>query len=254
MAELSSYQAELTDEQIEKYHRDGYLLPNTPLFSPSDFGRLKAIFEEDLSLYGPDKLDTIHFRDPRLLEFLLSNTVLDVTEPLIGPDIGLWSSHFICKLPQVGKATPWHEDSSYWNGKTSTMAGICTVWLAIDEATPENGCMRVIPGTHTNGFSQYEKVDTAQNIFGSQILPEQIDETKAVYFALDPNYFSLHEARFIHGAQANTSNTRRTGYTMRYFPTSTYIVPERNVGHKLGWLEARIAPGIFTRTFRGHCG
>jgi hypothetical protein len=235
ITEQSITQPTLTAEQVEAYHRDGYLLPGNAMFTVDDFARLKAIFEEDLAQYGPDKLDTIHFRDPRLLEFLLSDTVLDVIEPVVGPDIGLWSSHFICKMPQVGRATPWHEDSSYWNGKTSTMAGICTVWLAIDEATPENGCMRVIPGTHTNGFSQYEKVDTAQNIFGSQILPEQIDETKAVYFALKPNEYSLHEARLIHGAQANTSNTRRTGYTMRYFPMTTYIVPERNPGHKL-WI------------------
>ncbi len=235
MSEQSELSSRLNAEQVEAYHREGYLLPYTPLFSSSDFARLKAIFEEDLALYGPDKLDTIHFRDPRLLEFLLSDTVLDVIEQVVGPDIGLWSSHFICKLPQVGKATPWHEDSSYWNGRASTMAGICTVWLAIDEASPENGCMRVIPGSHNNGFSQYENVDSSQNIFGSQILPEQVDEDKAVYFALKPNEYSLHEARLIHGARANTSNTRRTGYTMRYFPTTTHIIPERNPGHKL-WL------------------
>jgi ectoine hydroxylase-related dioxygenase (phytanoyl-CoA dioxygenase family) len=205
------------------------------MFASADFDLLKSIFEENLIQYGPDKLDTIHFRDPRLLDFLLSDAVLDVVEPVVGPDIGLWSSHFICKMPHVGKATPWHEDSSYWNGRASTMAGICTVWLAIDEASPENGCMRVIPGTHVNGFSQYEKVDTSQNIFGTQILPDEIDETKAVYFALKPNEYSLHEARLIHGARANTSNTRRTGYTMRYFPTTTHIFPERNQGHRL-WL------------------
>ena len=225
----------LTPEQVEHYNREGYVLYHQPVFSTQDFARLKAIFEEDLDQYGENGLDTIHFRDARLLEFLLSDTVLDLVEPLIGSDIGLWSSHFICKPPHVGKATPWHEDSSYWNGRASTMAGICTVWLAIDEATPENGCMRVIPGSHTNGFSDYEAVDATQNIFGSQIKPEMIDESQAVYFALRPNECSLHEARLIHGAQANTSDKRRTGYTMRYFPTTTHIVPERNKGHKL-WL------------------
>ncbi|HLH79857.1 MAG TPA: phytanoyl-CoA dioxygenase family protein [Chthonomonas sp.] len=225
----------LTPEQVAQYQRDGYVLFHQPLFSEEKFARLKAIFEENLERYGPDNLDVIHFRDPRLLEFLLSDEVLNLVEPVVGPNIGLWSSHFICKPPYTGKATPWHEDSAYWNGRVSTMAGICTVWLAIDEATPENGCMCVIPGTHNNGFSEYEPVDIAKNIFGSQIRPELIDESKAVYFALKPGECSLHEARLIHGARANTSPKRRAGYTMRYFPTSSKVYPERNQGHKI-WL------------------
>lgn len=225
----------LTPEQVAQYQRDGYVLFHQSLFSEEKFARLKAIFEENLERYGPDNLDVIHFRDPRLLEFLLSDEVLNLVEPVVGPNIGLWSSHFICKPPYTGKATPWHEDSAYWNGRVSTMAGICTVWLAIDEATPENGCMCVIPGTHNNGFSEYEPVDIAKNIFGSQIRPELIDESKAVYFALKPGECSLHEARLIHGARANTSPKRRAGYTMRYFPTSSKVYPERNQGHKI-WL------------------
>jgi ectoine hydroxylase-related dioxygenase (phytanoyl-CoA dioxygenase family) len=225
----------LSPEQVAQYEKDGYTLFHQPVFSSEQFARLKEIFEENVERYGSDNLDTIHFRDERLLEFLLADEVLDLVEPLVGPNIGLWSSHFICKLPHVGRATPWHEDSSYWNGRISTMEGICTVWLAIDEATEENGCMRVMPGSQTNGFSEYEPVDRAANIFPTQIKPELIDESKAVYFALQPNECSLHEARLIHGARPNTSNTRRTGYTMRYFPTTSKIYPERNMNHKL-WL------------------
>ncbi|MDR3708597.1 MAG: phytanoyl-CoA dioxygenase family protein [Capsulimonadaceae bacterium] len=225
----------LSTEQVSQYENDGYTLYNAPVFAPDEFARLKAIFEEDLARYGDEDLDRIHFRDKRLLPFLLSDAVLDLVEPLAGPNIGLWSSHFISKAPRTGKATPWHEDSAYWNGRISTMAGICTVWLAIDEATPENGSMAVIPGTHRNGFSQYAPVDTAENIFGSEIKPELIDESKAVYFSLKPNECSLHEARIIHGAKANTSGKRRAGYTMRYFPTSSKVFPEKNQGHHL-WL------------------
>jgi ectoine hydroxylase-related dioxygenase (phytanoyl-CoA dioxygenase family) len=230
-----SLTSRLNSEQVTAYQRDGYVLCHEPVFDPSQFARLRAIFEENLDRYGEANLDTMHFRDPRLLEFLLADEVLDLVEPVVGPDIGLWSSHFISKPPHVGKATPWHEDSSYWNGRISTMAGICTVWLAIDAATAENGCMKVIPGSHHNGFSEYEPVDIERNIFGSQIKPELIDESRAVYFELQPNECSLHEARLIHGADANTSDHRRAGYTMRYFPTSSQVYPERNPGHKL-WL------------------
>lgn len=226
----------LSPEQIAQYDKDGYALFHQPVFAPDKFMRLKEIFEENLVLYGEDNLDVIHFRDPRLLKFLLSDEVLDLVEPLIGPNIGLWSSHFISKSPFKGKATPWHEDSAYWDGRISTMAGICTVWLAIDEATPANGSMGVIPGSHANGFSSYVAVeDVGANIFPTEIDPSALDESQAIYFSLSPDECSLHEARIIHGANANTSPNRRAGYTMRYFPTTTQIYPEANPGHKL-WL------------------
>ncbi|MHB8636189.1 MAG: phytanoyl-CoA dioxygenase family protein [Fimbriimonadaceae bacterium] len=223
----------LTVEEVAQYAEKGYVQYKRPVFNEPDFCRLKAIFEEDLAAYGEDGLDVIHFRDARLMEFLLSDTILDLVEPVVGPNIGLWSSHFISKPPKVGKATPWHEDSSYWNGRISTMAGICTVWLAIDRATPANGSMAVIPGTHANGFSQYRPVDSSANIFSTEIT--DVDESKAVYFELEPNECSLHEGRIIHGAKANTSEFRRAGYTMRYFPTTSKVFPERNQGHKI-WL------------------
>ncbi len=225
----------LSEPQVAQYERDGYTLFHQPVFAPDKFARLQAIFEENLVQYGDENLDTMHFREARLLEFLLSDEVLDLVEPVVGPNIGLWSSHFISKAPRTGKATPWHEDSSYWNGRVSTMAGICTVWLAIDAATRENGCMRVIPGSQSNGFSEYEAIDASKNIFPTQIKPDAIDESQSVYFALQPNECSLHEARIIHGAQANTSDKRRAGYTMRYFPTSSKVYPEKNAGHKI-WL------------------
>ncbi|MZQ85401.1 phytanoyl-CoA dioxygenase family protein [Paenibacillus sp. 5J-6] len=226
----------LNEEEIQFYKAQGYSLYRKPLFSAEKQAELTAIFEEQLALKGSklsDELDTPHFRDERLLEFLLSDDVLDLVEPIIGPNIGLWSSHFICKDPLVGRATPWHEDSAYWNGRLDRFDSIVTVWLAIDRSWTENGCMRVIPGTHENGFSEYEKVDGASNTFGTQI--KNVDESKAVYFELEPGECSLHDSRIMHGAAANKSEYRRCGYTMRYFSTEAKVLPEKNPGHKI-WL------------------
>jgi chlorinating enzyme len=232
-------QPRLTPEQVAQYQRDGYVLPGISVFPEEKFARLKAIFEEDLGRYSEAELDMIHTRDARLLEFLLADEVLDLVEPVVGPNIGLWASHLISKQPLQGKATPWHEDSAYWNGRVSTMEAICTVWLAIDAASPENGSMGVIPGTHRNGFSEYETIDEKRenNIFPTQVKPGQFDESQAVYFTLQPNQCSLHEGRIIHGAPPNTSPRRRAGYTMRYFPTTSLVYPDspRNAGHKI-WL------------------
>ncbi len=228
--------AVLSEQEVQFYKENGYSLYKKQLFGKEDLQELTSIFEEQWEQVGRklnSELDTPHFRDERLLKFLLSDTVLDLVEPLIGPNIGLWSSHFICKEPMIGKQTPWHEDSAYWNGRLSSFDKVVTVWLAIDRSTKENGCMRVIPGTHHNGFSEYEKVDRDENIFASEI--RKVDESSAVYFELEPGECSLHDSRIIHGAAANKSDYRRCGYTMRYFSTEAKVVAEKNPHHKV-WL------------------
>lgn len=228
--------SKLTDEEVRFYHENGYFLYHKPLFDDATFGRLSNLFEELLANRGnkrSDELDTPHFEEPRLMEFLLHDDVLDLVEPIIGPNIGLWSSHFISKEPFTGRATPWHEDSAYWKGRMTAYDKIVTVWLAIDESTRDNGCMRVIPGTHRNGFSDYEGVDSGVNTFNTQI--KDVDESKAVYFELKPGECSLHDSRIIHGAAANTSPKRRCGYTMRYFSTELRVIPENNPGMRV-WL------------------
>ena len=94
--------------------------------------------------------------------------------------------------------------------------------------------MRIIPGSHNNGFSEYEAVDKTLNTFSTQI--KNIDEAQAVYFELESGECSLHDGRLIHGATANTSPYRRCGYTMRYMAADTKIYPEKNPpGFKI-WL------------------
>ena len=224
----------LAPDDPRRFREQGFLLPPEPVLAEATFKRLTDVFEEDLERWGEDNLDVVHARDPRLFEFLLDDNVLDMVEDLLGPDIGLWSSHFISKPARTGRATPWHEDSAYWAGRISTMENVVTVWLAIDAATRENGCMKVIPGSHLGGGqSQYIAADPGANIFPSEIDPDSVDEGQAVYFELQPNHCSLHEARIMHAADANVSSTRRCGYTMRYFPLTSLVLPELNVGHRV---------------------
>lgn len=227
----------LDQQDVEFFRANGYYLYKQPLFSPEKLDRLEEIFEEHLADKGDklsDELDTPHFRDPRLLDYLLSDEVLDLVEPLVGPDIALWTSHFISKDPFTGRGTPWHEDSAYWEGRLSEYDRIVTVWLALGPSNRENGCMRVIPGTHDNGFSDYRPTDKTVQTFHAEIT--DVDEDKAVDFELEGGQCSLHDGRIVHGAKPNTSSVRRTGYTMRYFPASVKVMPvEQNEGWKI-WL------------------
>ncbi len=225
----------LSTAQVSAFNDEGYLLFDQPVFTPAKFDALKSRFESLLHQWthdrvsrSPEHMDVPHFWDPKLFDWLLDDEVLDLVEPILGPDIVLWSSHFICKPPAVGKRVPWHEDSAYWKGRLEPMR-VVTVWLAIDHSTPANGCMRVIPRTHHHGFSDYEPVkDPAREVFRTEIRQDQFDESKAVDLILKPNQASLHDGRLIHGSNANNGTQRRCGYTMRYMPSTVKFINEAN--------------------------
>ena len=228
----------LTAGQKTFYKEKGYLLTGIPLFSEDKFATLCQIFEELLTSWGNtrgDELDVPHFKEKRLFDFLMADEVLNIVEDIIGPNIGLWSSHFICKEAFSGNRTPWHEDSAYWKGRFDRYDDIVTVWLAIDPSILQNGCMGVIPGTHKNGFSEYIDLETEHQIFNQEIREDDIDPDKVVWFELPKNHYSLHDSRIIHGANANNSHMRRTGYTMRYFNTDLILQQDHpdNINHKI---------------------
>src|SRR4051812_15311551 len=91
----------LSPAQVEHFRREGYVVPGEPVFPPEKFAGLKAYFESMLAELPdgrrPEGMDVPHFTHNRLFEWLFDDAVLDLVEPILGPDIALWSSHFICK-------------------------------------------------------------------------------------------------------------------------------------------------------------
>jgi hypothetical protein len=216
----------LSTAEVAHYHNEGYTVFNQPVLSPEKFPALKTYFEgilSDLPPTGrPEAMDVPHLMHPALFKWAFDDDILDLVAPIIGPDIALFSTHFICKPKGNGKRVPWHEDSAYWKGKIEPMR-VCTVWLAIDPSLKENGCMMVIPRTHEKGragFSDYDNVDATKNVFSTEITPRQRDDAKRVYIELQPNQCSLHDARIQHGSEPNTSAIRRCGWTLRFCPAS----------------------------------
>lgn len=224
-------QATITQADVDYYRREGYFVYNHQVFPPDKFKRLKDHFEELLANLPagkkPEDMDVPHFADPALFEWLFADEVLDLVEQFIGPNIVLWSSHFIAKPGGGGRAVPWHEDSYLWKGLLEPQE-VITLWLAIDDADPENGSMRVIPRTHDFGFSQYNDVDLKENIFPVQIQKQEFDEARAVDMRLKAGEAHFHHAKLIHGSNANNSNRRRCGYTMRYMSSAVKFVGQDN--------------------------
>ncbi|MEL7237722.1 MAG: phytanoyl-CoA dioxygenase family protein [Planctomycetota bacterium] len=237
----------LDQDAVAAYCRDGFHLYKQPVLRKPQFESLTQHFEmllEEHTKAGlrPEAMDTPHFGDHRLFEWIFSDEILDLVEPLVGPNIALFSSHFLAKPAGNGKRVPWHEDSFYWRNLMEPMH-VCTVWLSIDPSIPENGCMNVIPSA-LHGYSEYEDVDEDVNVFGTEVkwlknvTTDHVDRVtdgpehltvRAAACELRPNEASLHDARLIHGSDPNKSNLRRCGYTMRFIPASVLY---RSKNHK----------------------
>lgn len=172
----------------------------------------------------PEQLHhTLVANDPFWVRLISDDRLLDIAELFVGPNIALFASHYVSKPPYDGQLVLWHQDGSYWPLEPME---VVTLWLAIDDSTPENGCMRVIPGTQTMQLQQVRQRTDVANVLSSEMDPALVDESKAVDVILKAGDVSVHHPNVIHGSNANRSPRRRAGLTIRYIPTSTRIVVE----------------------------
>lgn len=227
--------AVVTPDLAAAYARDGYLIVPGTVFGDADFAALKAkcaaTFADRAAARGgvePSLVDCPHWNDPELFRWVFAPEMLALVEPIIGPDIAVFACHFLQKPAEIGKRVPWHEDSAYWNGRLEPIE-VASITVSLESSTPENGCLRVIPGTHRHGYSDYDPLaEPGREIFPIEVKAEQRDESKAVDIVLAPNQASLHDARIIHGSAPNTGVLPRSAFTVRYFPTTVRFVPEKN--------------------------
>jgi ectoine hydroxylase-related dioxygenase (phytanoyl-CoA dioxygenase family) len=220
----------LTDAEVAHYHEHGYVIPDFRL-PPATVAAIRADHDRLLARHP-------EFRNycSRLLEFDLSflnyariPEVLDMVGQVIGPDFALWNSSFFAKPAHDGHATPWHQDGEYWPIRP---LATCTVWIAVDAATTENGCLRIIPGSHKDRRLRKHHTNKAENLTLNQELEaDEYDLDSAVDLVLDEGQVSLHDVYLLHGSEANTSARPRRGMTLRYMPTSSVF--DREVAHDI---------------------
>ncbi len=218
----------LIREQIAAFNRDGYLT-GIQIFSDEEIADIRRYFDELLArtlAAGGDSysISTAHLRFGRVYDILTDRRIVDRVKDLLGEDVIAWGSHFFCKMPGDGKRVSWHQDSSYW---PLTPSKAVTAWLAIDDASVENACMRFIPASHHLGHLTYTLSETDeanvlnQTVVGAETLGQPVDvELKA-------GEISIHSDLLLHGSEANQSSKRRCGLTLRYCPAS--------VRAELGW-------------------
>lgn len=189
----------------------------------------------------PEQLGTELLRDdPFWLRLASDDRLVDIAEIFVGPDVALFASHYISKPPLSGQPVLWHQDGAYWPLKPMA---VVTLWLAIDHSTPENGCLRVIPGSHHSDLTEIREVPDVDSVLGSESEIE-VDESQAVDLVLAPGDVEVHHPNILHSSKANTSRHRRCGLTLRYIPTSTKIESEQQPWHSAFLLRGE--PGVNT--------
>ena len=210
----------LTQTQIAQYHEDGYVVPDFRL--PAQV--LDSIKTRHTALLAGhpefrDYCPALFDHDIGFADYGANHDILDMVEQLIGGDIALWNMSFFAKPAGNGKRTPWHQDGEYWPIRP---LATCTAWLAVDDSTADNGCLRVIRGSHKERALRRHNTVAAGDVTLTQELDRsEYDESKAVDIVLQAGQISLHDVFLLHGSEPNTSTRSRRGMTMRFMPTTS---------------------------------
>ena len=236
--------AQLSAQDIANYQRDGYVIPPYRLEPELLKGLQDALNSLIANNPGvrPEKLVSAHIEgrndegvhgSHKFLELAMHPPIVDLVEQLIGPDIILWGCHVFCKPASEGFETPWHQDGHYWPIRP---LATCTVWVALEPSTIENGCLRVIPGSHRDkALHEHLHEDRNDLTLNQRMADGTFDESQAVDLQLQPGEMSMHDVYMIHGAKANTSAHRRTGVALRFMPgTSLFSRDLKPVDGKTG--------------------
>jgi ectoine hydroxylase-related dioxygenase (phytanoyl-CoA dioxygenase family) len=204
----------LTAEQVNEYHQKGFVVV-PGVFDASETGSIKEHVIEALRNLGELGNRTgVHVwmcevLDTNLRRWVTDKRIVNALGQLVGQNIEFLSVKSVYKDRGLRFASPWHQDWFYWHGSNKI-----SVWIALDDATPENGCLRFIPATHRQVYDMVQ-VDEGngfvlrvpESAFNG-LQPETVPVRRgdAVFF---------HDLA-IHGSHANVSGTDRWSLIATY--------------------------------------
>ena len=147
--------------------------------------------------------------------FAAAPELLDIVEQLIGPDIKLFGSQCFMK-PPGGVEKPYHQDAAYFSIEPPE---IVTCWTALDDATIDNGCLWVIPGSHRGGLLPHSQPWDVGDRVDMQIPDEQVGYEDEVPNELNAGSCSFHHCMLLHRSGANGTQRSRRGLAIHYMPS-----------------------------------
>jgi ectoine hydroxylase-related dioxygenase (phytanoyl-CoA dioxygenase family) len=237
----------LSQDEIRRYRDDGYVVPEFRL-AAGKVARLHDTLEALIRAnpnVRPERLVSAHIEGENsegvrgsraFLDLAMDPDIVELVCDAIGPDVILWGCQIFCKPGGDGMEVPWHQDGHYWPIRP---LATCTVWLALDPSRRENGCLRVIPGSHrARTLFDHLREERRDVVLTQRVEPGAFDETAAVDVELEPGEMSLHDVYMIHGSNPNRSPVRRAGVAIRYMPATslfdrTLMAPSDASGYKV---------------------
>lgn len=222
---------------IRQTYRDRGYVPSVDVLTPQEADGVRRQFDLMEAQWDPQARSVgmlhLHLQHEFLWSLATHPRLLDAIEQIVGPDLILLGTHFFVKYPgQVEAFVAWHQDATYWGLEPNDAV---TAWVAIDDADAQNGCMRVVPGSHRGGLRQHGKSSQKGNLLSVNQALELSDAelASACDVPLQAGQMSLHDGLLIHGSNPNGSTRRRAGYTVRVIPAHVKLVGDAR--HKHSW-------------------
>lgn len=178
------------------------------------------------SASGDERMDLIRKfmsfiqEDHRLTALARHPSILAVVRRLCGSeDVTMMQDMALLKPPGGGREKPWHQDNAYFTLEPGTP--IVGVWIALDEATADNGCMHVMPGTHREGpVVHFKRRDW-------QVCDDDVDRSRDTMIPLPPGGALFFHGLLQHGTPANRTTRRRRAVQLHYVPAGTPNIPDQ---------------------------
>jgi ectoine hydroxylase-related dioxygenase (phytanoyl-CoA dioxygenase family) len=165
----------------------------------------------------PRKINRCAENDSVFMSAACRNEILDIVEPLIGPDIKLFGSQCFMK-PPGGVQKPYHQDSAYF---TIEPLSLVTCWIALDEVTVDNGCMWVIPGSHADGIYDHSQPWEVAGRVDMQVPDGSVALSREVPITLSAGSCSFHHSVLLHRSGPNQTDSHRRGLAVHYMSSKS---------------------------------
>jgi ectoine hydroxylase-related dioxygenase (phytanoyl-CoA dioxygenase family) len=136
-------------------------------------------------------------------------------EALIGEEVYLYSHKMTMKQPREGGAWEWHQDFGYWYNNGCLSPEMLSVFISLDKATKENGCLQVLRGSHLLGRLDHVR-EAGQTNVAQGHLDAAIKRFEHVYVEMEPGDAIVFHGNLLHRSDANNSDTYRWGYICSY--------------------------------------
>lgn len=226
----------LTESQLQSFSKNGFLT-RIPVIAPAEADRIRTRIEAFERAHQEEKKWALGLKSNMLFRWLYELSclpaILDPIESLLGPNVLLTHALFGIKEPNEANRVGWHQDQQ--QVYVHPYFVICN--LAISDTTEENGCLRIIPGSHKGNVLPHGYVEQEQHgleMAGSQErqleIKAEIDESLAVPVPLKKGEMVLFHAKCIHGSEPNQSNDRRVAVLIDYMPTYAFQESGRGAG------------------------